>query len=70
MVLIYENNEGRLGTPKSVEGFMPCKGDDLSFAKAKGWRISTKSSDFTTGYHESVYPCNMRYNAYILSAHF
>lgn len=53
MELIYENDKGKSHVPKSVEGFMPCKGgDDLSFAKAKGWEIRTNSLKFTTGCHE------------------
>jgi hypothetical protein len=53
MELIYENDKGKSHVPKSIEGFMPCKaGDDLSFAKAKGWKIHTNSLEFTTGCHE------------------
>lgn len=53
MELIYENDKGKSHVPKSVEGFMLCKGgDDLSFAKAKGWEIRTNSLEFTTGCHE------------------
>jgi len=53
MELVYENNQGKSHVPKSVEGFMPYKGgDDLSFAKAEGWEVCTKSLDFATGCHE------------------
>ena len=53
MELIYENDKGKSHVAKNVEGFMPCKsGDDLSFAKAEGWEICTKSLKFTTGCHE------------------
>lgn len=53
MALIYESDKGKA---KSVEGFVPCEGDNLSFAKAKGWDTYTKSLEFTTGYHEWVHP--------------
>ena len=53
MELIYENDKGKSHVPKGVEGFMPCKNlDYLSFAKAEGWEIRTKSLEFTTGCHE------------------
>lgn len=53
MELIYENDKGTAHVPKSIEGFMPSKsGDDLSFAKAEGWGVQTKSLEFTTGCHE------------------
>jgi hypothetical protein len=51
MALIYENDKG-LGREKIVEGFVPCRSDDLAFAKAKGWNTHTKSLEFTTGHHE------------------
>jgi hypothetical protein len=49
MELIYENNKGK---QNSVEGFVPSRGDELSFAKAKGWNTRTQSLEFTTGHHE------------------
>jgi hypothetical protein len=53
MELIYENDKGKSHIPKIIEGFMPCKsGDDLSFAKAEGWEVRTKSLEYSTGYHE------------------
>jgi hypothetical protein len=51
MGLIYENDQGK-ERKKIVEGFVPCRGDDLSFAKAKGWKTHTKSLEFATGHHE------------------
>ncbi|GAB7327766.1 hypothetical protein MBLNU13_g11577t2 [Cladosporium sp. NU13] len=55
MELIYENDKGKPHVSKSIEGFMPCKGgDDLSFAKAEGWEIRTKSLEFTTDCHDTT----------------
>jgi hypothetical protein len=61
MALIYESDKGK-GREKIVEGFVPCRSDDLSFAKAKGWKTHTKSLEFTTGHHEWVHFSKSSYN--------